>query len=104
MNQEKVGVCFSIVQVSALQEIWASEADGYLVTEAKMWATKAAKDYKIITHREMVRNLAVLISKQVLLTDLRKNVERGTHFNKQSIFNQVNACPFTSGGSFFVAG
>ncbi|XP_034400251.1 F-BAR and double SH3 domains protein 1-like [Cyclopterus lumpus] len=39
-------------KVSALQEVCASEAEGWLVKEAKKWATKAAKDYKIITHGE----------------------------------------------------
>ncbi|XP_078117122.1 F-BAR and double SH3 domains protein 1-like isoform X3 [Sander vitreus] len=39
-------------KVSALQEVCASEAEGCLVKEAKKWATKAAKDYKIITHGE----------------------------------------------------
>ncbi|TNN63894.1 F-BAR and double SH3 domains protein 1 [Liparis tanakae] len=39
-------------KVSSLQEVCASEAEGWLVKEAKKWATKAAKDYKIITHGE----------------------------------------------------
>lgn len=47
---------FSVVQVSALQEFCASEAEGCLVKEAKKWASKAAKDYKIITHGERVRH------------------------------------------------
>lgn len=41
--------------MSALQEVCASEADGFLVNEAKKWATKAAKDYKIVTHGVRVR-------------------------------------------------
>lgn len=46
---------FSSVKESSLQEICASTAEGCLVKEAKKWATKAAKDYKIITHGERVR-------------------------------------------------
>ena len=55
MNEEWRDVCCSVAQVSALQEVCASEAEGCLVKEAKKWATKAAKDYKIITHGERVR-------------------------------------------------
>ncbi|CAJ1057970.1 F-BAR and double SH3 domains protein 1-like [Xyrichtys novacula] len=39
-------------KVSALQEVSAPESEGCLVKEAKKWTTKAAKDYKIITHGE----------------------------------------------------
>ncbi|KAM3612704.1 uncharacterized protein V6R79_012945 [Siganus canaliculatus] len=39
-------------KVSSLQEVSASEAEGCLVREAKKWASKAAKDFKIITHGE----------------------------------------------------
>lgn len=55
MNKEHRYVCVSILQVSALQEVCASEAEGFLVNEAKKWATKAAKDYKIVNHGERVR-------------------------------------------------
>lgn len=44
-----------VVQVSALQEVCASKAEERLVNEAKKWATKAAKDYKITSHGERVR-------------------------------------------------
>lgn len=44
-----------VVQVSALQEVSASKAEERLVNEAKKWATKAAKDYKITSHGERVR-------------------------------------------------
>ncbi|XP_075942930.1 F-BAR and double SH3 domains protein 1-like [Anarhichas minor] len=53
-------------KVSALQEVCASEAEGWLVKEAKKWATKAAKDYKIITHGE--RALQMLESRLKLLS------------------------------------
>ncbi|XP_035525627.1 F-BAR and double SH3 domains protein 1-like [Morone saxatilis] len=53
-------------KVSALQEVCASEAEGCLVKEAKKWATKAAKDYKIITHGE--RALQTLESRLKLLS------------------------------------
>ncbi|XP_076595719.1 F-BAR and double SH3 domains protein 1-like [Chaetodon auriga] len=53
-------------KVSALQEVCASEAEGCLVKEAKKWATKAAKDYKIITHGE--RALQMLESRLKLLS------------------------------------
>nr|XP_043897114.1 F-BAR and double SH3 domains protein 1-like isoform X2 [Solea senegalensis] len=53
-------------KVSSLQEVCASEADGCLVKEAKKWAGKAAKDYKIITHGE--RALQVLESRLMLLS------------------------------------
>ena len=43
------------MQVSALQEVCAPEAEGCLLKEAKKWAGKAAKDYKIVTHGERVR-------------------------------------------------
>lgn len=44
-----------VVQVSALQEVCASKAEERLVNEAKKWATKAARDYKITSHGERVR-------------------------------------------------
>ncbi|XP_034078744.1 F-BAR and double SH3 domains protein 1-like isoform X2 [Gymnodraco acuticeps] len=53
-------------KVSTLQELSASEADVCLVREAKKWATKAAKDYKIITHGE--RALQTLESRLKLLS------------------------------------
>ncbi|XP_036934004.1 F-BAR and double SH3 domains protein 1-like isoform X4 [Acanthopagrus latus] len=53
-------------KVSALQEFCASEAEGCLVKEAKKWASKAAKDYKIITHGE--RALQTLESRLKLLS------------------------------------
>ncbi|XP_049442568.1 F-BAR and double SH3 domains protein 1-like isoform X2 [Epinephelus fuscoguttatus] len=53
-------------KVSTLQEVCASEAEGCLVKEAKKWATKAAKDYKIITHGE--RALQMLESRLKLLS------------------------------------
>ncbi|XP_041654038.1 F-BAR and double SH3 domains protein 1-like isoform X2 [Cheilinus undulatus] len=51
---------------SALQEVHAPEAEGCLVKEAKKWATKVAKDYKIITHGE--RALQMLESRLKLLS------------------------------------
>ncbi|XP_041799813.1 F-BAR and double SH3 domains protein 1-like isoform X2 [Chelmon rostratus] len=53
-------------KVSALQEVCASEAEGCLVKEAKKWTTKAAKDYKIVTHGE--RALQTLESRLKLLS------------------------------------
>ncbi|XP_034739151.1 F-BAR and double SH3 domains protein 1-like isoform X2 [Etheostoma cragini] len=53
-------------KVSALQEVRASEPEGCLVKEAKKWATKAAKDHKIITHGE--RALQMLESRLKLLS------------------------------------
>ncbi|KAM9356638.1 F-BAR and double SH3 domains protein 1-like [Symphorus nematophorus] len=53
-------------KVSSLQEVGASEAEGCLAKEAKKWATKAAKDYKIITHGE--RALQTLESRLKLLS------------------------------------
>ncbi|XP_063731757.1 F-BAR and double SH3 domains protein 1-like isoform X1 [Eleginops maclovinus] len=53
-------------KVSALQELSAAEAEGCLVKEAKKWATKAAKDYKIIKHGE--RALQTLASRLKLLS------------------------------------
>ncbi|XP_049898464.1 F-BAR and double SH3 domains protein 2-like isoform X2 [Epinephelus moara] len=53
-------------KVLTLQEVCASEAEGCLVKEAKKWATKAAKDYKIITHGE--RALQMLESRLKLLS------------------------------------
>lgn len=40
--------------MSALQDTQASEGESCLVKEAKKWAAKAAKDYKIVTHGERV--------------------------------------------------
>ncbi|KAG8003791.1 F-BAR and double SH3 domains protein 1, partial [Nibea albiflora] len=56
----------SVAKVSALQEVCAAEAEGCLVKEAKKWATKAAKDYKIVTHGE--RALQTLESRLKLLS------------------------------------
>ncbi|TMS17477.1 F-BAR and double SH3 domains protein 2 [Larimichthys crocea] len=56
----------SVAKVSALREVCAAEAEGCLVKEAKKWATKAAKDYKIITHGE--RALQTLESRLKLLS------------------------------------
>ncbi|XP_040904642.1 F-BAR and double SH3 domains protein 1-like isoform X2 [Toxotes jaculatrix] len=53
-------------KVSSLQEVCASEADGCLVKEAKKWATKAAKDFKMVTHGE--RALQMLESRLKLLS------------------------------------
>lgn len=53
-TEEQRDVCLCFLQVSALREVCAAEAEGCLVKEAKKWATKAAKDYKIITHGERV--------------------------------------------------
>ncbi|XP_073343338.1 F-BAR and double SH3 domains protein 1-like [Pagrus major] len=53
-------------KVSSLQEFCASEAEGCLVKEAKKWASKAAKDYKIITHGEQA--LQTLESRLKLLS------------------------------------
>ncbi|XP_018519974.1 F-BAR and double SH3 domains protein 2 isoform X2 [Lates calcarifer] len=53
-------------KVSSLQEVCALQAEGCLVKEAKKWATKAAKDYKIITHGE--RALQMLESRLKLLS------------------------------------
>lgn len=44
-------LCF---QVCALQDVCISQDEGSLLREAKKWATKAAKDYKIINHGERV--------------------------------------------------
>ncbi|XP_074530667.1 F-BAR and double SH3 domains protein 1-like [Halichoeres trimaculatus] len=53
-------------QVSALQEVSAPRSEGSLVKEANKWVTKAAKDYKIITHGE--RALQMLESRLTLLS------------------------------------
>ncbi|XP_069026867.1 F-BAR and double SH3 domains protein 1-like [Embiotoca jacksoni] len=53
-------------KASALQDVCASEEEGCLVKEAKKWATKAAKDYKIVAHGE--RALQVLKSRLKLLS------------------------------------
>ncbi|MED6277451.1 hypothetical protein CHARACLAT_013663, partial [Characodon lateralis] len=52
--------------VSALQDTKASEGESCLVKEAKKWAAKAAKDYKIVTHGE--RALKMLESRLKLLS------------------------------------
>ncbi|XP_062281963.1 F-BAR and double SH3 domains protein 1-like [Scomber scombrus] len=53
-------------KLSVLQEVCAVEGEGCLVKEAKKWASKAAKDYKIITHGE--RALQTLESRLKLLS------------------------------------
>ncbi|XP_071313196.1 F-BAR and double SH3 domains protein 1-like [Trachinotus anak] len=53
-------------KVSSLQEVCVSQADGCLVKEAKKWATKAAKDFKILTHGE--RALQMLETRLKLLS------------------------------------
>ncbi|XP_020509028.1 F-BAR and double SH3 domains protein 1 isoform X1 [Labrus bergylta] len=53
-------------KVSALQEVSAPQTEGFLIKEAKKWAAKAAKDYKIITHGE--RALQTLESRLKLLS------------------------------------
>ncbi|KAM7388916.1 hypothetical protein PAMP_022918 [Pampus punctatissimus] len=53
-------------KVSVLQEVCALEGEGCLVKEARKWASKAAKDYKIITHGE--RALRTLESRLKLLS------------------------------------
>ncbi|XP_041845286.1 F-BAR and double SH3 domains protein 1-like [Melanotaenia boesemani] len=53
-------------KVSALQDICLIEGESCLVKEAKKWATKAAKDYKIVTHGE--RALQMLESRLKLLS------------------------------------
>ncbi|XP_029282919.1 F-BAR and double SH3 domains protein 1-like [Cottoperca gobio] len=53
-------------KVTALQEVRTSQEDGCLVKEAKKWVTKAAKDYKIVTHGE--RALQTLESRLKLLS------------------------------------
>ncbi|XP_013882187.1 F-BAR and double SH3 domains protein 1-like [Austrofundulus limnaeus] len=40
---------------SALQDMLPSEGDSCLQKEAKKWASKAAKDYKMILRRQRVR-------------------------------------------------
>ncbi|KAM4732994.1 F-BAR and double SH3 domains protein 1-like isoform 1-T1 [Anableps anableps] len=52
--------------MSALQDMQGSEGESCLVKEAKKWAAKAAKDYKIATHGE--RALEMLESRQKLLS------------------------------------
>ncbi|XP_042275010.1 F-BAR and double SH3 domains protein 1-like isoform X1 [Thunnus maccoyii] len=53
-------------KVSVLQEVCALEGEGCLIKEAKKWASKAAKDYKIVTHGE--RALRTLESRLKLLS------------------------------------
>ncbi|KAM9377425.1 F-BAR and double SH3 domains protein 1-like isoform 2-T2 [Pholidichthys leucotaenia] len=53
-------------KVSALQDVCTSEEESCLVKEAKKWATKAAKDYKIAAHGE--RALQMLESRLKLLS------------------------------------
>ncbi|XP_019126581.1 F-BAR and double SH3 domains protein 1 isoform X2 [Larimichthys crocea] len=65
-SSKKVSRLHHQVKVSALREVCAAEAEGCLVKEAKKWATKAAKDYKIITHGE--RALQTLESRLKLLS------------------------------------
>lgn len=52
--------------MSALQDMQASEGESCLVKEAKKWAAKAAKAYKIVTHGE--RALEMLGSRLKLLS------------------------------------
>lgn len=40
--------------MTALQDMQGSEGENCLVKEAKKWAAKAAKDYKIATHGQRV--------------------------------------------------
>ncbi|XP_026187010.1 F-BAR and double SH3 domains protein 1-like [Mastacembelus armatus] len=62
-------------KVFSLQDVHASEAEGCLVKEAKKWVTKAAKDYKIITHGE--RALQMLKERlKVLSGETGLNVEQ----------------------------
>ncbi|XP_029958982.1 F-BAR and double SH3 domains protein 1-like [Salarias fasciatus] len=53
-------------KVCALQDVPAAEGEGCLMREAKKWAAKAAKDYKIVTHGE--RALQMLESRLKLLS------------------------------------
>ncbi|XP_028271200.1 F-BAR and double SH3 domains protein 1-like isoform X2 [Parambassis ranga] len=53
-------------KVCTLQDVCASEEEGCLVKEAKKWASKAAKDYKIVTYGE--RALQTLESRLKLLS------------------------------------
>ncbi|KAM4555555.1 F-BAR and double SH3 domains protein 1-like [Odontesthes bonariensis] len=53
-------------KVSALQEMCVTEGEDCLSKEAKKWATKAAKDYKIVAHGE--RALQTLESRVKLLS------------------------------------
>ncbi|CAB1437098.1 unnamed protein product [Pleuronectes platessa] len=80
--------------VSSLEEVCASAAEGCLVKEAKKWATKAAKDYKIITHGE--RALQMLGSRLKLLSgetglsveqkiaEVQDNVRKAKHGTRQN--------------------
>ncbi|CAG5993427.1 unnamed protein product [Menidia menidia] len=56
----------NVAKVSALQDISASEGDACLLKEAQKWATRAAKDYKIVAHGE--RALQMLESRLKLLS------------------------------------
>ncbi|XP_022612871.1 F-BAR and double SH3 domains protein 1-like isoform X2 [Seriola dumerili] len=53
-------------KVCSLQEVYVSEAGSCLVKEAKKWVTKAAKDFKILTHGE--RAVQMLKSRLKLLS------------------------------------
>ncbi|XP_056239368.1 F-BAR and double SH3 domains protein 1-like isoform X2 [Seriola aureovittata] len=53
-------------KVCSLQEVYVSEAGSCLVKEAKKWVTKAAKDFKILTHGE--RAVQMLESRLKLLS------------------------------------
>ncbi|GLD48525.1 uncharacterized protein AKAME5_000248800, partial [Lates japonicus] len=63
--------------VSSLQEVCASQAEGCLVKEAKKWATKAAKDYKIITHGERWLDYELEIQEDGDRFDKLEDVQRG---------------------------
>ncbi|XP_027887227.1 F-BAR and double SH3 domains protein 1-like [Xiphophorus couchianus] len=61
--------------MTALQDMQGSEGENCLVKEAKKWAAKAAKDYKIATHGQ--RALEMLESRQKLLSgETGLNVEQ----------------------------
>ncbi|XP_044060907.1 F-BAR and double SH3 domains protein 1-like isoform X2 [Siniperca chuatsi] len=76
-------------KVSALQEVCVSEAEGYLVKEAKKWATKAAKDYKIVTHGEralqMLKGRLKLLSGETELSVEQKIAEVQDSFRKAKL-------------------
>ncbi|XP_043982761.1 F-BAR and double SH3 domains protein 1-like [Gambusia affinis] len=61
--------------MTSLQDMQGSEGESCLVKEAKKWAAKAAKDYKIATHGE--RALEMLESRQKVLSgETGLNVEQ----------------------------
>lgn len=79
VNKAQRNVYIPLAQISAIQEVYSSGTEGFLVNEAKKWATKAAKDHKIITHGERVR-VALLMS------------EHWTQKVKESNFYLNNGC------------